>query len=344
MQALGKETGIQMDGTITEEQAKAREPHTPEDVVRDLDMGYLKLFAKPVKRMTKEELQIERDAHAWLARLVQQARGKRAKHLHYLNENLPLYEKDELCAMFERGEIDAETRNHELRRTSQFIKEYQKTEAQIELAARVTDHHRALAVACDEQYKMLKTRVPVRKNANVHYNPRKRTTMLNRPKKRIDDKPWRGNLDNKYRPRQRIMGYVTKTSMLSDVAKKASGIMNSATPVSTWSLDKLRLIAHDRGFPTDAIITGAIAQEMCITISGAETMLRTGRMTWGQIMVIGSLFEMTPAEFCDTFLHGYFKETADGKWTASINEEEKFDYLTKAFAPKSPEPMEEAEE
>ena len=89
-----------------------------------------------------------------------------------------------------------------------------------------------------------------------------------------------------------------------------------------WDLDKFKLIARDRGYQTDEAIIYAIGEEVGLSRIKAKTLFETGRFTWGQVMCLGAMFEMTPKEFCDTFLSGYFVEMY-GEFRASYENVDK---------------------
>lgn len=91
-------------------------------------------------------------------------------------------------------------------------------------------------------------------------------------------------------------------------------------PIEQWSKETLMKIASDRGYRSEQAVVYALSSELGCTMATAKKMLETGRMTWGQVMVIGAMFEMTPREFCDTFMRGYFKETTVGTFVATLDD------------------------
>lgn len=97
-------------------------------------------------------------------------------------------------------------------------------------------------------------------------------------------------------------------------------VLNTLLPIPQWSKATLMSIAHDRGYRTEQAVVYVLSMELGCTMSTAKRILETGRMTWGQVMVIGALFEMTPREFCDTFMRGYFKENAAGVFVAELED------------------------
>ena len=99
---------------------------------------------------------------------------------------------------------------------------------------------------------------------------------------------------------------------------------NNVHPVAQWDKEKLMMVASDRGYRTRSAVAYAIAQELEITMGSAKWLLNNGAFTWGQAIVIGALFEMTPKEFADSFLAGYFKEVRDGDYRAVIEDKTEF--------------------
>lgn len=97
-------------------------------------------------------------------------------------------------------------------------------------------------------------------------------------------------------------------------------MLNTLLPIREWSKGTLVKIAEDRGYKTEQALIYVMSLELGCTTGTAKRILNTGRMTWGQVMVIGALFEMTPKEFCDTFLHGYFQETSVGTFRAIVDD------------------------
>lgn len=90
-------------------------------------------------------------------------------------------------------------------------------------------------------------------------------------------------------------------------------------PIAQWSLETLMSVASDRGYRSESSLSLAISREFGIPFRSAEHIIKTGRMTWGQVACLGSFLEMTPKEFCDTFLHGYFIETTQGTFQAHVD-------------------------
>lgn len=96
--------------------------------------------------------------------------------------------------------------------------------------------------------------------------------------------------------------------------------LSNLLPIPHWSKQTLLKIASDRGYRTEQAVVYVLSSELGCAMATAKRILETGRMTWGQVMVIGALFEMTPREFCDTFMQGYFKETAAGTFVAALDD------------------------
>ena len=76
----------------------------------------------------------------------------------------------------------------------------------------------------------------------------------------------------------------------------------------SWDRDKFMLIASDRGYQTEEAVTAVMAKELNLSYARMKSVLNYGRFSWGQVLVTGAFMQMTPKEFCDTFLAGYFTE------------------------------------
>lgn len=83
-----------------------------------------------------------------------------------------------------------------------------------------------------------------------------------------------------------------------------------------WDRERFLLIAEDRGYFTEEAVMSAMAKELNLDMTRARLILNSGRLTWGQVLTLGAFFEMTPKEFCDTFLAGYFIDSF-GEFRAS---------------------------
>lgn len=91
----------------------------------------------------------------------------------------------------------------------------------------------------------------------------------------------------------------------------------------SWDRDTFFLVATDRGYQTEEAVVSMVGKELRLDRFRAKLSLEDGKFTWGQVLVLGAFMEMTPKEFCDTFLAGYFQE-AFGEYRADyehINKE-----------------------
>lgn len=109
------------------------------------------------------------------------------------------------------------------------------------------------------------------------------------------------------------------------IAKKkaevqASKRMSEIVPISQWDRGVLRAIASDRGYRTEEAVAYALSKELKVYMHNAKQLLKTGCFTWGQALVVGALFEMTPKEFADCFMAGYFREVREGEYRAVVDD------------------------
>lgn len=76
----------------------------------------------------------------------------------------------------------------------------------------------------------------------------------------------------------------------------------------SWDKERFLLIAADRGYQTEEAIIQDVGKELNLDRVRAERIVNSGRFTWGQVLCLGAMLQVTPKEFCDTFLAGYFTE------------------------------------
>lgn len=100
----------------------------------------------------------------------------------------------------------------------------------------------------------------------------------------------------------------------------------------SWDKERFLLIAADRGYQTENALVADIAKELVLDRSGVRVLMEKGRFTWGQVLILGAMFDMSPKEFCDTFLAGYFVEH-NGNYRASYENMNKWDLLKNAIRP-----------
>lgn len=98
---------------------------------------------------------------------------------------------------------------------------------------------------------------------------------------------------------------------------------------TSWNKEKFMLCARDRGYLTEQSITYAVEKELNITRALARVLLDKGKFTWGQVMCVGAMLEMSPREFCDIFLYGYFVDY-HGSFIASYQNIDKSVLLKRA--------------
>lgn len=96
-----------------------------------------------------------------------------------------------------------------------------------------------------------------------------------------------------------------------------------------WDREKFQLIASDRGYQTEEMLLSEVGRELRLDRARTRIALERGRFTWGQVLTLGAMMQMTPKEFCDTFLAGYFKEE-HGDFRADLTEQEKAEIMRRA--------------
>ena len=151
---------------------------------------------------------------------------------------------------------------------------------------------------------------------------------------------------NRYRTKESIRGENAKRKQLwksdRNVGNYYAKTAENDIYVS-WDRERFNLIAADRGYQTDEIILSAIAEELRLDRTRARLLIDSGRFSWGQVLCLGAMFQMTPKEFCDTFLSGYFVERF-GEYRAEYDNLDKAALLKRAVKsqpiPQEPIPQE----
>lgn len=99
----------------------------------------------------------------------------------------------------------------------------------------------------------------------------------------------------------------------------------------SWDRDKFMLVARDRGYLTEQSVIQAVSEELLVSRAMTRVLLDGGKFTWGQVMCLGAMLQMTPREFCDIFLSGYFTEYY-GRYIASYDNLDREVLLKRATA------------
>lgn len=283
------------------------------------DGGCVKLCNKPFYEMTLSELSSEIMVHRWHASKIHNARELTKRRKWWLEENKPIQDMDEINRMYENGEISKLRRAQLMGIRSNAIKYRMRVEDYLKYADNVVYEQRAIIAYLEELIAERQSQKASRKNLGKKgYDPRKNISVNNLPK------PTKQNAQRTWRTRQAVkdMPKLKKSKARWKAYQKldnnANKVMERLQAITTWDGSKIKLIAKDRGFFTDIALTAAVADALNVSLHGATTMLDNGKFTWGQILILGSLFEMTPKEFCDVFLSGYFTEVADGVYHAHV--------------------------
>lgn len=79
----------------------------------------------------------------------------------------------------------------------------------------------------------------------------------------------------------------------------------------SWDKERFLLIAADRGYQTEEALIQDVGKALNLDRVRAIRILENGRFTWGQVLCLGAMMQVTPKEFCDTFLNGYFANQFD---------------------------------
>lgn len=292
-----------------------------------IEMDEFLFHDKPIEEMTEEELMAERDCQAWMANRMADIINKQKFRLSGYQDSMPYVDEDDIQKMYEDGQITREERN-KIRKVARRRKyDHDRAEMYTAYAEMLEAHFKAVKVKCSEQIMILRgsEKVAVRgRKPRPRKPPRYRDPRKNKVRR------------NQYAPVAPIIGYRTKWNKLSRIRFNETLKLARRIPLRYWNYESLKRVAVSKGYGSVTTLSAAVAQEFGLTVRSATDFLRDGRLGWGHVLVLASFLEMTPAEFCDVCLHGFFKEVVDGKFVAHITEEEK-----KAFLKGSPKTAKE---
>lgn len=99
-----------------------------------------------------------------------------------------------------------------------------------------------------------------------------------------------------------------------------------------WNKNLFLLVGKDRGYQTEEALIYAVQKELDLSRTKAKILVDKGRFTWGQVLCVGAMLEMTPKEFCDVFMSGYFVEYM-GEYIASHDNIDKSALLKRRVLP-----------
>ena len=279
----------------------------------DEDYKQLRLTNKPFKDMTLEELYTERSCHQWHRSKMKWHIESLKKRKWWLEQNRPILSKEEITAKYENGEMSFNQYKTAFASRKRAIDHRLQVEQRMIYADLVAYDEESLVIYLDELIaeKLSKKPQPTEENKFKKRDPRKRATPGNQRK-------WETIIDPRRMPKLKEARKRWKAYRVNDVETVLP--TRGYQPITQWDLDKLKLIARDRGYFTDTAMTAVIADAFDISIKATTELLHNGRLSWGQCAVIGAIFEMSPKEYCDVFMSGYFREVADGVYKAYIDD------------------------
>lgn len=266
--------------------------------------------------MTLEELRTEKAMHCKLAKKYQTYIFGLDRQLYWRQENIDPINIAEEKAKYERGEMTSQQYATKCAQYAARIRQYKTKLKLIEYVDELRMYEKSLIQAVDEELEKRKS-TKRRKGGKRRIDPRKRASRTNpKPGSYYATNPQ----PRKLKP---LKGHSRYWAVIKEHDKSATKALLRRQEVTTWDYDKLRVAAQSIGYYNEESMIAATAQELGVSMNAAKTILKSGRMSWSQILLVGALFEMTPAVFCDVFLNGYFQEIAEGKYVAYLDEEDK---------------------
>lgn len=289
----------------------------------------VKLHNKAFEDMELTELYAERSARNWHRSRMKRNLELLKRRKWWLEENMPIYSDEELKRQYEDGEITKNQYKTAHGRRKMAINNRMKNADRMLYAERLAYHEEALIAYIDDLIAeklakkatsaeiAKKQRQQRQRSANHKHDPRKKISKYNPPSKLDPIRTWK---TRDVKPMPELQGARARWKHGKSDDKKPLMVMKRMQPIVTWDSEVLMTIARDRGFFTEVAVVAAIAEALNMTVSGTKKIVESGKLTWSQCIIIGAIFEMTPKEFCDTFLAGYFKEVADGVFRAQVDD------------------------
>lgn len=284
----------------------------------------VKLHNKDFEDMELLELYAERSARNWHRSRIKRCIELLKTRKWWLENNMPIYSPEEIKRQYEDGEISKTQYQTAFARRKRAINQRMKNDDRMIFAERIVYHESSIIAFLDELIaeKLAKEDKGKPKKKTAGYDPRRKSGYDNVPPPQIDPQRRWATRDKDPKPFPKLQHAKMRWKKGKKDDNTVTTIMKRMQPIITWDADKLMEIAKDRGYFTDYAVMAAVAEALNITLSGADKLLQSGKMSWGQCMVIGAIFEMTPKEYCDVFMSGYFKEVADGVFKAHVEDTE----------------------
>lgn len=261
------------------------------------------LISKPIEEMTLSELKQERVVHQWQANKSQRGAEGLQRRLYWLQENKPIRSREEIQRAYEDGELTQAQYQTAFANRATAINYRKRAESEAQYSRTIAREERAVVAQIDERILQLEATAP---------RPRR-----GRPPKRDPRK--RQAKQRTYRQPRNIKSLKRRWQIIDHSNRSNEMLRQRLAPIPQWNRETLKKIAFDRGYYTTQALTHEIANELQMSYSATEKALASGKFTFGQILIIGAMLEMTPIEFCDTFLYDYFREIVDGLYRADID-------------------------
>ena len=286
------------------------------------ELEEIKLHNKPFEDMELTELYAERVVRKWHRGQVNHSKERLKKKQWWLNENMPILSKEEITKKYENGEMTMGQYKTAFASRKKAINARMRNDDRMDYAQRIIYHEDTIVAYLDELIaeKLAWKDKPYKRppNTSTKHDPRKRSSRYN-PKSKLDPRrKWATREEQKPFPKLQKARARWKNYKAQD--NPTLNTMKRMQPIITWDIDTLMSVARDRGYFTEIAVIATIAEALNISVQGAKMMLTVGKLSWSQCIIIGAVFEMTPKEFCDVFLHGYFKEVADGVFKAQVDD------------------------
>lgn len=289
-----------------------------------------KLYNRPFEEMSLLELYAEQGVHNWHRARMKDCIEKLKKRRWWLENNKPILSKEEIKRQYENGEISKAQYQTAFARRRRAIESWMHMEDRMKYAEIVLANEEAVVAYLEDLKLELQAYEVHKKNSRdgmrrlygasnrTKHNPRKRRSKFNTNETLDPNRKWATREEYRQMPKLQKARLRWKNAKHGDAMY--ANVQKRMQPIVAWDVEKLRHIARDRGYFTDLAMVGQIAEHLNITIASANNLISAGRLSWSQCIIVGAVFEMTPKEFCDVFLSGYFREVGSGVYRAYVED------------------------
>lgn len=263
----------------------------------------LSVFGKDLNEMTYEELKAEHEVYYWwtwfLRKVIFEKETKTISYDKAVQEQVAEKLRD-ANERYEKGEISQYSlflyQGQAKRKTLAVERRYQRVEFLKQMQYDALAHK-----------ELLKERLAVKPKPKKKYKSQEKKRKHS-PYKRKKFKPRKSYTRRKY---NYVEGWKTWVRWTKEQEKRPLGEL--------WNKKAFMRVCANHGYVTPDMVQMMVSTETDCSMVQAKYMIDNGCFTWLQIMLIGAALQITPTEFAEVFMSGYFVEIGHGIYQASYD-------------------------